>query len=173
MMMTRRCAGGQEQQPLWRRRHLVVRSTIRILSRTTIRTPGCKRRNTQTPAPFRRRGKGHICEKSAFVGISRARILWVCCVLCSLVCVEELVFARGKTLSKETTFKKLLSRRSMELRTYESVSLTQNLALRVLLSNSDASVSCTSRVSNQLFQKRRERYDIWERLMKLFHYIHY
>lgn len=84
-MMTRRCAGGQEQQPLWRRRHLVVRSTIRILSRTTIRTPGCKRRNAQTPAPFRRRGKGHICEKSAFVGISRARILLVCCVLCSLV----------------------------------------------------------------------------------------
>ena len=82
--MTRRCAGGQEQQPLWRRRHLVVRSTIRILSRTTIRTPGCKR-NAQTPAPFRRRGKGHICEKSAFVGISRARILLVCCVLCSLV----------------------------------------------------------------------------------------
>ena len=97
-----------------------------------------------------------------------------CSVLSSVFCVEEVgVCARGKTLSKETTFKKLLSRRSMELRTYESVSLTQNLALRVLLSNSDASVSCTSRVSNQLFQKRRERYDIWERLMKLFHYIHY
>ena len=55
--------------------------------------------------------------------------------------MEEVgVCARGKTLSKETTFKKLLSRRSMELRTYESVCLTQNLALRVLISYSDASV---------------------------------
>ena len=28
---------------------------------------------------------------------------------------------------------------------------------------------CMSRMSNQLFQKRSERYDIWERWMKLFH----
>ena len=102
MMMMRRCTGGQEQQPLWRRRHLVAWSTIRILSRTTIRTPGCKR-NAQTPAPFRRRGKGHVrkervrwYQQSAdFVGVlrvlfSRRFFVW-----------RRLVFARGEKLFRK------------------------------------------------------------------------
>lgn len=46
---------------------------------------------------------------------------------------------RGEKLFRKRLLK-LLAKRSMELRTYESVCLTQNLALRVLISYSDASV---------------------------------
>ena len=153
--------GGQEQHPLWRRRRHVACSTIRIspsrilLSRTTIRTPGrggCKRRNAQTPTPFRRRGKGHVRKERVRCFQQSADFVGVLCVMFSRR------FFVWKSCCLRGRGKKLLSKRSKELRTY-----------KVCMSYSDTSVVHVC-ISNQLFQKRSERYDdIRESWMKLFH----
>jgi len=96
----------------------------------------------------------------------------VCCVLCSLVgfCVKEEVGVCAGKNSFERDYENCLPKRSTkDLRAYASVCFTQNLALYVLISYSETSALHVC-VSNQLFQTTSERYDIWERLMKLFHH---
>ena len=90
------------------------------------------------PHPFDDAAKDIYAKRArSLVSAERGFCGCVACYVLSFVWKSWCL--RGEKLFRKRLLK-LLAKRSMELRTYESVCLTQNLALRVLISYSDASV---------------------------------